>query len=130
MDLAVAARLAEKAKAVPGLPMVESVALAMQKLPLYLAQNAGMDAPATLQRLLRLHALPPVSVAGDGAQSSASLGACWYGVDPFTRSVRAMDGAQAVIEPAYTKNLQYAMAIEAAISIFRIDDILLCQQPA
>ncbi len=131
MDLAVAARLVESAKAVPGLPMVERFAFALQQLPLYLAQNAGMDGPATLQRLLRLHAVPPVADVCDGAQGEASHGYCRCGVDPFARCVRAMDGAQdAVIEPAYSKSLQYAMAIEAAISILRIDDILICQRSA
>ncbi len=90
---------------------IEAFAAALEAIPRILAQNAGLS---PLDELLKLNAAQ--SENGD-----------WVGLNIFTGEMESMYDA-GVIEPLAVSKNAIAGAMEAAVSVMRIDDVLWANQ--
>ncbi len=88
---------------------VEKFAIALESIPLALAQNAGMDPIDTLVDLRAKH--------GQGGAKK------WFGVNVRTGKISDMMGDD-IVEPSAVKEQIIRSATEAASMILRIDDVI------
>lgn len=114
--IALARRLRRFAETIPGREQmaIEAFAAALEVIPRALAENAGLD---PIDELLRATA----------AQTEADE--AWLGLDIDSGQVAHM-AEVAVVEPIRVTGHALAGAIEAAISILRIDDLVWAKQEA
>jgi len=109
-EMAVAARLTERAKAIEGVEQwpYQAVAIALEVIPRTLLQNCGADIVRTLTSLRAKHATP---------------GNAGWGVDGV-KGVLVDMKTLGVWEPVQVKAQTLKTAIECACMLLRIDDIL------
>jgi len=110
VEMALSKRLMEKAKSITGVEQwpYQSVALALEVIPRTLAQNCGSNAIRTLTQLRAKHST-------DGNTT--------FGVHGENGSVVDMNNYK-IWEPLAVKMQTYKTAIETAILLLRIDDIV------
>jgi len=110
VEMAVSKKLMDKAKSIKGVEQwsYQSVALALEVIPRTLVQNCGANAIRTLTKLRSKHAT-------DGNMT--------WGVDGETGEVVDMNNLK-IWEPLAVKLQTYKTAIETAILLLRIDDIV------
>lgn len=110
VEMAVSKKLMEKAKSIKGVEQwsYQSVALALEVVPRTLVQNCGANAIRTLTKLRAKH---------------ATGGNMTWGVDGETGDVVDMNKLK-IWEPLAVKLQTYKTAIETAILLLRIDDIV------
>merc|ERR1719244_1219468 len=110
VEMAVSKKLMEKAKSITGVEQwsYQSVALALEVIPRTLVQNCGANAIRTLTKLRAKH---------------ATGGNITWGVDGETGEVVDMNKLK-IWEPLAVKLQTYKTAIETAILLLRIDDIV------
>jgi thermosome len=92
---------------------VQAFAEAIEVIPQALAENAGLDPIDILVELRAKHEEP------EGYR---------YGVDVFSGKVADMSTLN-VIEPIIVKSKAISAAVEAAITILRIDDVVIASKP-
>jgi len=92
---------------------VQAFAEAIEVIPQALAENAGLDPIDILVELRAKHEEP------EGYR---------YGVDVFSGKVADMSTLN-VIEPVIVKSKAISAAVEAAITILRIDDVVIASKP-
>ena len=95
---------------------VEAFADALEIIPRVLAENAGMDPIDTLLNVV-------------AAQSNAQSDAHFIGLDVISQSPTNMVEI-GVVEPLGITKQAIAGAVEAAVSILRIDDVLWAKSEA
>jgi T-complex protein 1 subunit gamma len=108
-EMALARRLAEKAKSIEGVKQIcyKAVAQGLEVIPRTLAQNAGMDVVRTMTELRSAHAA--------GIKTRGIDGNCG----------KVVDVIEAGIWDSYAVKVQvFRAAIESAAMILRIDDIV------
>jgi len=106
----VAKKLREYATKVGGREQlaIEAFAEAVERIPLTLAENAGLD---------------PIDIMVELRAKHESAGSPRYGVDVFTGKIRDMLELR-VLEPLRVKQQVIKSAMEAACMILRIDDVV------
>jgi len=111
-EMSLGAKLAEKAKTIPGIEQYpyHAVSIAMEVIPRTLLQNCGANIVRTLTNLRAKHAKP-------GKDSST------WGVDGETGNIVDMNEF-GIWEPAIVKRQTVKTAIESACLMLRIDDVL------
>ena len=114
-QMALARRLRRHAETVPGREQlaIEAFAAALDSIPRILAENAGLS---SLDESIRLNA----------AQDE---GGDWIGLDLFAGEPRDMAEA-GVVEPVLVTRHAIEGAMEAAVSVLRIDDVLWAEEDA
>jgi chaperonin GroEL (HSP60 family) len=112
-QMALARHLRKFALTVPGREQlaIEAFAGALEAIPRILAENAGLS---PLDEVLRLNA----AQEADGQ---------WIGLNILTNQTEAMDEA-GIIEPLAVSKNAISGAMEAAVSVLRIDDVLWANQ--
>jgi thermosome len=108
-EVELALRLRDYAKSLPGKEQlaVEKFADALERIPMQLAENAGLDPIESIVSLRAAHK--------DGKK--------WEGVDVLGYSLGDMWGEN-VFEPVVVKKQVIKSAVEAACMILKIDDII------
>jgi chaperonin GroEL (HSP60 family) len=92
--------------------VMEKFADALEEIPLTIAKNAGMDELDTKSELR--------------AKTYRSTGSKvkWFGINPTERRIDDMQ-SNAVVEPALVKEQVLKTAVESAILLVRVDDVLM-----
>ncbi|MEM0445642.1 MAG: thermosome subunit beta [Nitrososphaerota archaeon] len=108
-EIEVASRLRDYAKTLPGKEQlaVEKFADALERVPMQLAENAGLDPIESIVSL----------------RSSHKEGKKWEGVNVLENRLGDMWAAN-VLEPVVVKKQVIKSAVEAACMILKIDDII------
>ncbi len=111
--MALARHLRKFAPTIPGREQlaIEAFAGALEAIPRILSENAGLS---PLDEVLRLNA----AQEADGQ---------WIGLNILTNQTEAMDEA-GIIEPLAVSKNAISGAMEAAVSVLRIDDVLWANQ--
>jgi len=111
-EMAIAAKLAEKAKSIAGIEQYpyHAISIALEVIPRTLLQNCGANIVRTLTNLRAKHAKPT-------KESST------WGVDGESGSIVDMN-EYGVWEPTAVKRQTIKTSIEAACMLLRIDDVL------
>ncbi|MCS7146150.1 MAG: thermosome subunit beta [Nitrososphaerota archaeon] len=109
IEIEVASRLRDFAKTLPGKEQlaVEKFADALERVPMQLAENAGLDPIESIVSL----------------RSSHKEGKKWEGVNVLENKLWDM-WAAGVLEPVVVKKQVVKSAVEAACMILKIDDII------
>jgi len=109
-EMAVAAKLTEKARTIEGVEQwpYQAIAIALEVIPRTLLQNCGADIVRTLTSLRAKH---------------ATAGNTTWGVDGVKGNLSDMK-VLGVWEPLQVKSQTLKTAVEAACMLLRIDDIL------
>ncbi|MGB9725935.1 MAG: TCP-1/cpn60 chaperonin family protein, partial [Fervidicoccaceae archaeon] len=92
---------------------VEAVADALETVPMILAETSGLDALDSLMKLRQLH----------------SEGKTQAGVNAITGEIVENTFNENIIEPIIVKKQAIKSAVEAAITILKIDDLIAAQPP-
>jgi len=92
---------------------VEAVADALETIPMILAETSGLDALEALMKLRQLH----------------SEGKVQAGINALSGEVVESTFDTNIIEPIIVKKQAIKSAIEAAITILKIDDVIAAQPP-
>ena len=111
----VAKEIREFAKTIAGKEQlaVNAFAEAIESIPRTLAENAGLDPIEILTELRKVHQ--------KGVTNK------WYGIDLYDGKVKDMY-AENVIEPLRIKKQAIESAVEAAVMILRIDDVIIAKK--
>lgn len=123
--MAVAQRLREAAPGVDGRQQlaVEAFAAALESLPGLLAQNAGRDA---IDEVLGL-AAAQTKARMDATTDEARAAADWIGLDLHQKAPTDM-AAAGVLDPRRVTRQAWIGAVEGAVSVLRIDDLVWARQ--
>jgi|UniRef100_A0A7J3SN82 thermosome len=92
---------------------VEAVADALETIPMILAETSGLDALEALMKLRQLH----------------SEGKVQAGINALSGEVVESTFDANIIEPIIVKKQAIKSAIEAAVTILKIDDVIAAQPP-
>jgi archaeal chaperonin len=92
--------------------VMEKFADALEEIPLTIAKNAGMDELDTKSELRA----KTYRITGSKVK--------WFGINPTERRIDDMQ-SNAVVEPALVKEQVLKTAVESAILLVRVDDVLM-----